>query len=144
MPLHVSSTSAHHQDAKIVLYSLWYHHTYRWPSRARVERGDARSAKYQNKLRCFYYYTDDMWHVSALTMGHLQVTRHVWGYYTVWFIKWDIISYNSMRSRWTIGYYISFYKSHCTVTSNIRFVTWRWPIVRAETCRQDNNKNIIT
>jgi len=27
MPLHVSSTCAHHQEAKIVLYSLWYHHT---------------------------------------------------------------------------------------------------------------------
>jgi len=27
MPLHVSSTRAHHQEAKIVLYSLWYHHT---------------------------------------------------------------------------------------------------------------------
>jgi len=29
MPLHVSSTCAHHQEAKIVLHSLWYHHTYR-------------------------------------------------------------------------------------------------------------------
>jgi len=29
MPLHVSSTSAHRQEAKIVLYNLWYHHTYR-------------------------------------------------------------------------------------------------------------------
>ena len=27
MPLHVSSTRAHRQEAKIVLYSLWYHHT---------------------------------------------------------------------------------------------------------------------
>ena len=27
MPLHVSSTSAHRQEAKILLYSLWYHHT---------------------------------------------------------------------------------------------------------------------
>ena len=27
MPLYVSSTSAHRQEAKIVLYSLWYHHT---------------------------------------------------------------------------------------------------------------------
>jgi len=27
MPLHVSSTSAYRQGAKIVLYSLWYHHT---------------------------------------------------------------------------------------------------------------------
>ena len=29
MPLHVSSTCAHHQDVKIALHSLWYHHTYR-------------------------------------------------------------------------------------------------------------------
>ena len=35
MPLHVSSTCAHHREVKISLHSLWYHHTYRWPSRAR-------------------------------------------------------------------------------------------------------------
>ena len=35
MPLHVLSTCAHHQEVKIALHSLWYHHTYRWPSRAR-------------------------------------------------------------------------------------------------------------
>ena len=29
MPLHVSSTYAHHQEVKIALHSLWYHHTYR-------------------------------------------------------------------------------------------------------------------
>ena len=29
MPLHVSSTCAHHQDVKIALHSLWYHQTYR-------------------------------------------------------------------------------------------------------------------
>ena len=27
MPLHVSSTCTPHQEVKIVLYSLWYHHT---------------------------------------------------------------------------------------------------------------------
>jgi len=26
---------AHHQEVKIVLYSIWYRHTRRWPSRAR-------------------------------------------------------------------------------------------------------------
>jgi len=36
MPLHVSSTCAHHQEVKIALHSLWYHHTYRWPSRAHL------------------------------------------------------------------------------------------------------------
>ena len=35
MPLHVSSACAHHQEVKIALNSLWYHHTYTWPSRAR-------------------------------------------------------------------------------------------------------------
>jgi len=38
MPLHVSSTCAYHQEVKIVLHGLWYHHTYRWLSRARFER----------------------------------------------------------------------------------------------------------
>jgi len=28
---------AHHQEVKIVLYSIWYHHTGRWTSRAQVE-----------------------------------------------------------------------------------------------------------
>ena len=27
MPLHVSSTRVHRQEAKNVLYNLWYHHT---------------------------------------------------------------------------------------------------------------------
>jgi len=39
MPLHISSKCAYRQKGKIVLYSLWYHHTYRWPSGAQVERG---------------------------------------------------------------------------------------------------------
>ena len=39
MPLHVLSKCAHRQGIKIVLYSLWYHHTYRWLSGAQVERG---------------------------------------------------------------------------------------------------------
>jgi len=43
MPLHVSSTCAHHQ-VKIALHSLWYHHTCRWPSGAQVEREDSQSS----------------------------------------------------------------------------------------------------
>ena len=37
MSLHVSSTRAYRQEAKIVLYNLWYHHTYRWLSRAQLQ-----------------------------------------------------------------------------------------------------------
>ena len=29
----------HQKEVKIVLYSVWYHQTSRWPSRAQVERG---------------------------------------------------------------------------------------------------------
>ena len=32
------SLCAHHQEVKIVLYSVWYHHTCRWPSGAPAER----------------------------------------------------------------------------------------------------------
>ena len=32
---------AHRQEVKIVLYSLWYYHTYRWPSRAKPVHGTA-------------------------------------------------------------------------------------------------------
>jgi len=40
--------SAHHQEVKIVLYSIWYLHTCRWPSRAQVERGPVhRTATYR-------------------------------------------------------------------------------------------------
>jgi hypothetical protein len=39
MPLHASSTRAHHQEVKIALRSLWYNHTHRWPSHAEVENG---------------------------------------------------------------------------------------------------------
>jgi len=30
---------AHHQEVKIVLYSIWYHHTCRWLSGVQVESG---------------------------------------------------------------------------------------------------------
>jgi len=30
MPLHVSNICAYHQEVKIALHSLWYHHTYRF------------------------------------------------------------------------------------------------------------------
>jgi hypothetical protein len=30
---------AHHQEVKIVLYSIWYRHTCSWPSGAQFNRG---------------------------------------------------------------------------------------------------------
>jgi len=50
MPLHISSICAHHQEVKIVLHSIWYHHTYRWPSR------DGSNGSVKNKIMYFITY----------------------------------------------------------------------------------------
>ena len=44
---HMCSSS----EVKTVLYSLWYHHTYRWPSGAQIERGPDR----QENIKTFKY-----------------------------------------------------------------------------------------
>ena len=33
------ASCTHRQEVKIVLYSIWYHYTYRWPSGVQIERG---------------------------------------------------------------------------------------------------------
>jgi len=38
-PVRSLREDSYHQEIKIVLYSIWYHHTCRWPSGAQVERG---------------------------------------------------------------------------------------------------------
>ena len=53
MHVHVSSTRAHGHKVKIVIYSLWFHHTYRWPSGAQVERG------LDPVVGCLYYCIKD-------------------------------------------------------------------------------------
>ena len=54
IPLHVSSTCAHHQEVIIALHSLCYHHTYRWPSRARVETVLSQPVHETATYRCDY------------------------------------------------------------------------------------------
>jgi len=39
MSVHVLSTMCSSSGVNIVLHSIWYHHTCRWPCRAQVERG---------------------------------------------------------------------------------------------------------
>ena len=56
---------------KIVLYSLWCHHTYRWPSRAQVERGTTSCTKFYNEF------------ISRLNMfrAHVLIVRRSKLYY---------------------------------------------------------------
>ena len=55
MPLLVSSTCAHHQ-VKSALHNLWYHHIYRWPSRAQVER-EPSVPVHKTARSCVMHYT---------------------------------------------------------------------------------------
>ena len=50
MPLHVSSTCAHHQEVKIALHSLWYNHTEtsEWSKITKIQ-----SYKYEQIVVCF-------------------------------------------------------------------------------------------
>jgi len=66
MPLHVSSTYAHHQEVKITLHSLWYHHTFRCD--------DTRSCVMQNNkcnAKLLVYFMP--LHVSSTCAHHQEV-----------------------------------------------------------------------
>ena len=55
---------AHRQAFKIVLYSLWYHHTYRWPSCAQIERGLVPTRPLSN---CVQFWPPDDEHIVLET-----------------------------------------------------------------------------
>ena len=47
---------ANHQEVNIVLYSIWYHHTCRWPSGAEVERGHVEAYNKLNTKEDFVHF----------------------------------------------------------------------------------------
>jgi len=91
MPLHVLSTCANHQEVKIALHSLWYHHTYRWPFRAWVERGHSQPVHETATCRCddtrgcvmqFWPPDDELNHkITYYTLLFLQHWRHMQYHY---------------------------------------------------------------
>jgi len=46
---------AHHQEVKIVLYSIWNHHTCRWTSRAHVETRLLSTCARKGHLQVWWY-----------------------------------------------------------------------------------------
>jgi len=63
MPLHVSSTFTHHQEVKIALHSLWYHHTEtsEWSEITKIQfyKYEQTVVKFMCELKFthkFYYY----------------------------------------------------------------------------------------
>jgi len=79
MPLHVSSTCAHRQEIKIILYSLWYHHTYRWPSRAQVERGNIKILNIIKSITVFPYEASTSYVLLNLSTMKVRPQSHCGG-----------------------------------------------------------------
>jgi len=74
MPLHVSSTRAHLQEAKIVLYKFWYHHseTSEWSKITKIE-----FYKYEHivvKLTCEFFGCDYCVLRTYLCITYLPIT----------------------------------------------------------------------
>ena len=73
MPLHVSSTRAHRQEGKIVLYSLWYHHTEtsEWSKITEIQ-----FHKYEHivvKLTCEFFRCDYCVLLTINILWHVEV-----------------------------------------------------------------------
>ena len=73
MPLHVSSTCAHHQEVKIALHSLWYHHTEtsEWSKITKIQ-----FRKYQQivvKFMCEFFGCDYYVLLTINMLCHIEV-----------------------------------------------------------------------
>ena len=76
MPLHVSSTRAHRQEAKIVLYNLWYHHTEtsEWSKFTKITK--IQFYKYEHrvvKLMCEFFGCDYCVLLTINMLCHVEV-----------------------------------------------------------------------
>ena len=56
----------HHQEVKILLYSIWYRHTCRWPSRATCAPTDYTEMHGQQNIKKKYFHS---FIISALGSG---------------------------------------------------------------------------
>jgi len=60
----VQALCDHHREVKIALYSIWYHHTCRWPSGAHVER--ALSQRVHRTLKIIKFVVLSAVHINLL------------------------------------------------------------------------------
>jgi len=72
MSLHVSSTCAHHQEDKIALHSLWYHHTEtsEWSKITKIQ-----FYKYEQivKYMCEFFWCDYCVLLTINMLCHVEV-----------------------------------------------------------------------
>ena len=99
MPLHVSSTRAHRQEAKIVLNSIWYHQTERseWFKITKITKiTKIQCYKYEHivaKIMCEFFGCDYcilltinmLWHVEVMFNQLLNLLER---YYVYLHLRW--------------------------------------------------------
>ena len=79
MPLHVSSTRTHRQEAEIVLYSIWYRHTEtsEWSKVAKINKiNKIHFYKYEHivvKFMCEYFGCDYCVLLTINMLYHVEV-----------------------------------------------------------------------
>ena len=136
MSVHVSSTCAHHQEVKIALHSLWYHHTYRWPSRARLESFISvfNQLHAQNLFHNKFYFMP--LHVSSTCAHHQEVKialhslwyhhTYRWPYVQILCIKlvkyWD--KYTEMHGQQNVKK--MFWTVSLTIIRTLALYTQQW------------------
>ena len=69
---------AHLQEVKIVLYSLWYHHTYRWPSRAHLNINELDALNFIMSL----FHASTCFEHMCLSSGDQNCTYSLWYHHT--------------------------------------------------------------
>ena len=85
MPLHVSSTCAHHQEVKIALHSIWYHHTYRCDDTPDDEHMCSKHVEAWNKLIVKQKFCASSWLITEIkkrTLQFIQWAKHRGGHYS--------------------------------------------------------------
>ena len=78
----------HHQEVKIVLYSIWYHHTCRWPSGAQFERRPSTCTP-DGHLQVWWYQMLYNTHLTSWWWAQ-QCSKHV-GAYNKLIIKQEFV-----------------------------------------------------
>ena len=84
---------AHHQEVKIVLYSIWYHHTCRWPSRAQVEMHGQKTKKSVYVRRWFSI----CWNRSLCREAHTSDKKTLFGRWHVYGCTINCISFSTIQ-----------------------------------------------
>ena len=119
MPLRVSSTCAYHQEVKIALHSLWYHHTYRcddtrgcviqfWPPG--VKHMCSKHVQAWSKLIVKQQFCASSWLITEINFTWTSIDNH----------QVQALKGNRRGSITNVSWFQLCFSSFCDILHNIR------------------------